>query len=1111
MHPARVTHFCAAVEANLIPYQAVTAIPARAALVLAPHPDDETFGCGGAIAAHVGRHEPVRVVVLTDGGGAGEPAQRQQETCLAAQRLGCAEPDFWALPDRGLVYAEALVQRLVEAIRRAGADLVYAPSPYEVHPDHRQACALAMAAVERLGYPLRLAFYEIGVPLRPNLLLDITAQLPAKQAAMQCFASQLARQDYVRHISALNVYRTYTLPAGVEAAEAYWLLDAADLGRGAVAQGLAAVSPGLAEPAPAALPRVSVLIRSMDRPDLARALDSVALQTYPNIEIVVVAARPDHSPLPERWGPFPLRLCRTAQPLPRSKAANAALDAARGDLLLLLDDDDWLMPDHIARLAGVLAAQPQTLAAYTGIALVDADNRPLGQAFDLPFDAVRLQAGNLTPIHAVLFRAQALQRGLRFDETLDRYEDWDFWLQLAKQSNFAHLPGISAVYRVHQSSGVHDDAGTDSASTRVIHQKWQAALSDADGQSLMQRVWACNTLDESLQQARAELALAQSQLAASRQHADNLQHSFSWRITRPLRSLSHRARAGAAGPWLQRLARLRAIQAEEGWPGVAYRLKRRLAKSLGRDLDYGDWAVRCDSRSAERMDQLRPAIAAWPLRPLISIVMPVYNPPLELLHEAIQSVRDQIYPHWELCIADDATPGDTVWAFLQAEAAADPRIRIVRREANGHISQASNSALALASGEYVALMDNDDLLPPDALYWVADAVNRRPSVQLIYSDEDKLDGQGRRFGAYFKPDWNYTLFLGHNLISHLGVYRTALMREVGGFRLGLEGSQDYDLALRCLERIEPADVVHIPRVLYHWRAIEGSTAMATEAKPYAVYAAQRALREHRERIGRPCPVEILPTWNYRCHRPEPADATLSVVLVEHDGAAAPDAGWTAQPAYGVGEVLRCGADAAAIDAAVARATGRFVALIRADLAPSAPDALRELLGYAAESGTGVAGGTVRAASGALRAGGLLLHPAQVATVLFHGLPAGHAGYMGRSQLAQELSAVSLDCVVFRKEILAQGGGLDADLGCSDPGAVAWCLRLRDQGLKVIWVPQAEWREPAGRPGARNDEAARRRFIERYGPARGERLACDPAYHPQLDALAADFSLAARGG
>jgi len=210
-------------ESDLVPYSAQVCLPARSVLVLAPHPDDEVFGCGGVIRSHVLNGVQVHVVVLTDGALYGDADIREQESIAAAGVLGYGVPEFWQQPDRGLVCSDVLVHRLTAKIAELGADLVYAPSPWEVHPDHRQAYLLAVAAARRCAQPVRLALYEVGSALRPNVLVDISLHAERKTTALLCFASQLKQQDYLVHMNALNQYRTYTLGRNVQLAEAFWL------------------------------------------------------------------------------------------------------------------------------------------------------------------------------------------------------------------------------------------------------------------------------------------------------------------------------------------------------------------------------------------------------------------------------------------------------------------------------------------------------------------------------------------------------------------------------------------------------------------------------------------------------------------------------------------------------------------------------------------------------------------------------------------------------------------------------------------------------------------------------------------------------------------------
>lgn len=1105
-------------EIDLIPYDAHVTISANRALVLAPHPDDEIFGCGGAIAAHVRHGIPVQVVILTDGAVGGDADVRERETLDAARCLGYGSPVFWRLPDRGLRYSECLVSRVLDTVRAGNVDLLYAPSPWEIHPDHRQACAIAMEVVNRCSWPMQLAFYEVGVPLRPNVLLDIGPYMDAKRDAMGCFASQHVSQDYARHMEALNVYRTYTLPAIVRAAEAFRIVTPVDLrtGNGACLTGFAALRTG-AKPlasnyAAADWPLVSVLVRSMNRGELTRALDSVALQNYPNLEVVVVAACVGHPKLPEIWAGLRVRLIETDAPVPRSRAANRAMQNAAGDLLLFLDDDDWLLPDHIGRLVAALTKLPNHDAAYTGVALVDADGNPTGQAFDLPFDQVRLMAGNLMPIHAVMFRTRLLRQGLAFDESLDLYEDWDFWNRMTRLTVMAHLPGVSAVYQVHESSGVHNLSDLKEEQADEVMNRW-LHTDPVTARQVRERVWRFSELEERTLNAennlsqriklaevmQVDLARAVADATAARIDLDRVLTSSSWRLTRPLRA----ARALAGSFW-QRPSRLPGLVVKvagvirrEGWQGVHHRLSGLNKRWPWHMTDYESWR-------ASLSGGVKTQRVNWAWRPQFSVVMPVYNPPLDLLMEAVQSIQAQSYPEWELCMADDASPNPDVWAILESLAKNDSRIKVMRRSENGHISRTSNDALSMASGDFVVLMDNDDLLAPDALEAVAEVLQERPDAQMLYSDEDKLDASNRHFGPYLKPDWNRLLFMGHNLISHLGVFRTALIKDVGGFRVGLEGSQDYDLALRCLEHIDDDQVIHIPKVLYHWRAIEGSTALATTEKPYAVVAAQRALQEHRQHQGLSGQIEVTTDWNYRCQRLAlRAKEKLAVLVVGQQEGKVP--AWTLQKGFRVDEVRMCAADTRAVLAAIADIHADALLLVSPDLIPAAPSVLNDLVGVAMEPGFGAAAGTVYGHHGELLGGAWVLNATYGATVLMHGLPDGNPGYMGRASLDQEVSAAQLNCMVVRPAALK--GLTDCDsLPWGWCVGLAWAWLMRQRGLKLAWCPSAKWRTGMPEYYRRHPDALEIEPLKKaWGNEWTQRLSKDPCYHPALDAEAADFS------
>ena len=592
-----------------------------------------------------------------------------------------------------------------------------------------------------------------------------------------------------------------------------------------------------------------------------------------------------------------------------------------------------------------------------------------------------------------------------------------------------------------------------------------------------------------------------------------------------------------------------AVLNREGWDGVRRSviwLHSQVLNSVDFDRnDYAEWIHRYDTLTDETRVTMRARIDFFFHKPLISVVMPVYNPPLNMLEDAIRSVQGQLYPYWELCIADDASTDAAVHKLLQCYADIDSRIKVVFRKRNGHISAASNSALDLVKGEYVALLDNDDLLREQALFWVADAIVTNPDAGLIYSDEDKIDQSGRRYDPYFKPDWNPDLFLSHNMICHLGVYRTDLVRQLGGFREGYQGAQDYDLALRCTEQLAHHQIVHIPRVLYHWRSHPGSTAQAGSEKNYALLAGKRALNDHFARAQIAAKAELLDFGMYRACYFIPAPAPLvSLIIPTRNGLDLIKQcidSILAKTTYKNYEILVVNNNSddpktlayfASLagdnriqflcdegpfnfsllnNAAVQQARGEYVGLLNNDTDVISPEWLEEMMGLAIQPGVGAVGARLWYPNDTLQHGGCITGIGGVAGHSHKHLPRGQSGYLSRAQLIQTCSVVTAACLVIKKSIYQEVGGLDETNLKVAFNDVDFCLRIREAGYRNVWTPYAElYHHESATRGYDETPEKKLRFRDEvlYMKKRwGDSLMNDPAYSLNLTLDHEDFSLA----
>lgn len=632
---------------------------------------------------------------------------------------------------------------------------------------------------------------------------------------------------------------------------------------------------------------------------------------------------------------------------------------------------------------------------------------------------------------------------------------------------------------------------------------------------------------------------AEQALKDAEKRAKDIENSTIWQFSAPLRKLV------VISVKIRRKLRMipAVVRSEGGW---CHWLKKawQLGPVFG-NRNYHRWAKRYDKVTERDRKRIEEEISKMPNTPVIAVVMPTYNPNVEWLSAAIESVQKQIYPHWKLYIADDASTDPAIADILSEAMSADSRIKVVFRQDNGHIAAATNSALSLVESDWVAFLDHDDLLAERALFEVAKVVIQQPSVRLIYSDEDKIDEKNNRRDPYFKPDWNYPLCLSHNLITHFAVYHKGMLDEVGGLRAGFDGAQDYDLVLRVIEHIQPSQIFHIPRVLYHWRVHSQSTAGSGAAKPYAMYAGQQAINQHFERIGINAFAEAT-KFGYRPRfaLPDPApkvsviiptrnahqlvmqclksiwDLTIypdyEIILVDNgsDDPAALQAFSDACKRY---PIMHCIRDDGAFNFArlcnkgVTEASGEVICLLNNDIEVESPGWLEDLVAVACQPNFGAVSGKLLYPDNTIQHAGVILGVGGWAGHAHKGLPRDGLGYVGRAGLMSSFSAVTGACLVVRRDRFLAVNGLDETafaVACND---VDFCLRLRAEGWQNVYVPWAVlYHHESATRGYEDTQEKKDRFqaeVSRMWSRWGKIMADDPAYNPNLSLVFEDFSLA----
>lgn len=556
------------------------------------------------------------------------------------------------------------------------------------------------------------------------------------------------------------------------------------------------------------------------------------------------------------------------------------------------------------------------------------------------------------------------------------------------------------------------------------------------------------------------------------------------------------------------------------------------------DVDYEQWYENHKALPEELEKQKN---EKWKRKPLISIVVPVYNTPQVFLRQMIESVQNQSYSEWELCIGN-ASPENKEMKKILEEYKKDARIKEVEIPENKGISQNTNRAMEIASGEWIGLLDHDDLLAPNALYEIAKAVNEHPDAEVIYTDEDKVTTDLKEhFQPHLKPDFNLDLLRSNNYICHFFVASRDLIKRVGGFRPEFNGAQDYDLILRCTEQAK--QIVHIPKILYHWRVHKASTADNPASKMYAFDAGKRAIEEHLVRCrtkgtvqhtkdlgfyrvkyeicGEPLVSIIIPNKDQsealkKCLdsiREKTSYRNYEIIIVENNSEEPETFAFYKKIAGEKIKVVTWEGEfnySAINNFGVRHARGDYLLLLNNDVEIINGDWLTEMLSHCQRKEVGIVGAKLYYPDNTIQHAGIIIGIGGVAGSVFVGLPRAFSGYLHKASIQLDLSAVTAACMLVKRSVFEQVGGLEEKLKVAF-NDVDFCLRVREKGYLVVYDPYAElYHYESKTRGAEDTKEKIRRFQTEIEYMRSHWIGLlkkgDPYYNCNLSLTKWDYSL-----
>lgn len=942
---------------------------------------------------------------------------------------------------------------------------------------------------------------------------------------------------------------------------------------------------------------VSVIVTCFNKaPFIKQCLESIFSQSFQSIELLVINdGSTDESDRIIRKtlenSPFEKTDYLVQENLGACLSRNIGLDRATGNYILIVDGDNYLDPDHIDRSLSFLRESNSDIVycslrnSDTGEVLIEAPEFSLGRLITVNFiDTCSLFKKDILGSH-------------RFDPKLNRLfmQDYDFFLGLVHAGAKAmKVPNLYLNYRVldnSQGNRVDDRVKRikwievynyiiqkypEYVNNQTTHMGgWYSELNNQYEQKVEESNQSKIRLEElsiqysslhenseklnkanallqkELEEQSKELELKEKTVRVKEMmiedkdtHIFNIENQYAdimrsktWKVGRALTAPARALKLSKQ--YIDKVVRVYRVS---GTKGVINKIKN---KQVERDSSYKDWIVNREAKdlSAERKNSTK-----FAYEPLISILIPVYNVEKEWLIKCVESIQNQWYKNWEICLADDCSTKKETKDTLKHLQNLDNRIKVVFRKENGHISEATNSALELAKGEFIALVDNDDELPANALYEVVKKLNENQELSLIYSDEDKIDEYGERFDPHFKPDWSPDLILNQNYVSHLGVYRTSIAREINGFRKGFEGAQDHDFLLRFVEKINRNEIAHIPKVLYHWRAITGSTALASGEKNYAydvgVKSVQEALK--RRKISAIVKKGKYPgVYDVKYNLVE--EAKVSIVIPTRNGyedlKTCVDS-IINKSSYSNYEIIIAdnGSDDPKMqelfasyrellgsrfknvllnmpfnysrinNLAVEASSGKYLLFLNNDTAIISPNWIETMLGFCQFDRVGCVGAKLWYMDDTIQHGGVIVGLGGVAGHTFLNAGKDDPGYFSRLYTDYNYSAVTAACLMISKSDFNLVNGFDETLEVAF-NDIDLCLRVKALGRDNVWAHDAELYHYESKSRGYEDtpEKVKRfnREIEKMQVRYGEELMHDPAYNENFSLNAAPFTVIGR--